>query len=139
MSKVFLGGTVTGCNPLYGWRGKLIPLLNIDYFNPVVKNWNKEAINEEYRQKYKVCDYNLFVITPELRGYLSIAEAADMVNKNPEGTVFCVLNTTFENDRKFTAQQLKSLDNVGDLIKRNGGKYFKSLKDVAEYLNSKGA
>ena len=34
--KVFLGGT---CNESK-WRDDLIKLLKIDYFNPVVKDWN---------------------------------------------------------------------------------------------------
>jgi hypothetical protein len=36
--KVFLGGT---CNEST-WREKLIPMLKIDYFNPVVKDWKLE-------------------------------------------------------------------------------------------------
>lgn len=37
--KVFLGGT---CNRSK-WRNELIELLEIDYFNPVVKNWNQDC------------------------------------------------------------------------------------------------
>ena len=37
--KVFLGGT---CNNSK-WRDKLIPMLNIDYFNPVVDDWTEEC------------------------------------------------------------------------------------------------
>lgn len=133
--KVFLGGTVTGCNPLYGWRGKLIPLLKINYFNPVVRGWNKQAIEEEYRQKNEVCAYQLYVITPEIRGYLSIAEIGTASALYKEKAIFCVIDDTFENDKKFTKLQLRSLDNVGELVVRNGGKYFKNLQDVADYLN----
>lgn len=39
--KVFLGGT---CNEST-WREKLIPMLKIDYFNPVVKDWKSENMN----------------------------------------------------------------------------------------------
>lgn len=67
---------------------------------------------------------------------MSIAEATDMSNKNPKGTIFCVINETFENDKKFHYKQLRSLDNVGDLVKRNGGQYFTSLEAVAGYLNA---
>lgn len=132
--KAFLGGTVVGVNPLYGWRGKLIPILKINYFNPVVKNYDKETLEEEYNQK-KICDYNVFVITPDLRGYFSIAEAVDISNKKAKGLVFCVLNETFENDKKFTKAQLQSLNRVSDLIKRNGGNIFSNLEDVAAFLN----
>ena len=50
---VFLGGT---CNNST-WRDKLIPLLKIDYFNPVVEDWTEEAQQienkiEAYFKKY---------------------------------------------------------------------------------------
>jgi len=38
--RVFLGGT---CNKST-WRQRLIKLLKIDYFNPVVDDWNEEAL-----------------------------------------------------------------------------------------------
>jgi len=37
MKRVFLGGT---CNNSK-WRDVLIPRLKIDYFNPVVDDWNE--------------------------------------------------------------------------------------------------
>jgi hypothetical protein len=37
MKKVFLGGT---CNESL-WRDKLIKLLKIEYFNPVVPDWTE--------------------------------------------------------------------------------------------------
>ena len=136
MSKVFLGGTVTGINPNYGWRGQLIKQLKMSYFNPVVKNWNKKAKEEEFRQKNEICDFELFVITPEMRGYMSIAEAAVSSVKKKHKCIFCILNETFENDKKFTSFQLKSLNNVAEVITNNGGVCFTKLKDVIEYLNS---
>ena len=54
MKKVFLGGT---CNEST-WRNELIPLLEekgIEYYNPVVEDWNPECQEEEYRQK-EICD-----------------------------------------------------------------------------------
>ena len=61
--KVFLGGTCNGSK----WRDQLIPLLKIDYFNPVVKDWNEEAQAEEERQKAE-SDFCLYVITPKMTG-----------------------------------------------------------------------
>ena len=41
--KVFLGGTCNGSN----WREELIKELDIDYFNPVIENWDDKAqVNE---------------------------------------------------------------------------------------------
>ena len=39
MKKVFLGGTTNDSN----WRDLLIKKIKIDYFNPVVKDWNESA------------------------------------------------------------------------------------------------
>ena len=46
--KVFLGGTCAEST----WREKLIPLLKINYFNPVVDDWTEECYKEELRQRY---------------------------------------------------------------------------------------
>ena len=141
--KVFLGGT---CNES-SWRDILIPLLDIDYFNPVVDDWTEECMKEELIQR-EVCDYCLYVITPRMVGVYSIAEAVDDSNKRPEKTIFCVLHeepildveydgrVTYPSLIKFSYSQLKSLGQVGRMVEENGGKYFTSLIDVAEYLNN---
>lgn len=36
----------------------------------------------------------------------------------------------------FNKGQLKSLEQVGKMVRKNGGKYFRTLEDVAEYLNA---
>ena len=141
--KVFLGGT---CNESK-WRDKLIPMLKINYFNPVVDDWNEECYQEELKQR-EICDYCLYVITPRMTGVYSIAEVVDDSNKRPEKTIFCVLNKDLNKDYDntiitnesmrpifFSKGQTMSLDRVGKMIERNGGKYFKSLKEVADYLN----
>ncbi len=144
MKKVFLGGTCNGST----WREDLIELLEIDYFNPVVEDWTEECIKEEIRQR-ETCDYCLYVITPKMTGLYSIAEAVDDSNKRPDKTIFCVLKddrnpfadlTTAWNTPQsiyFDKGQLKSLEQVGKMVRSNGGKYFRTLEDVAEYLNIK--
>lgn len=128
--KVFLGGT---CNDSK-WRDELIPQLEIDYFNPVVDKWTVECMEEEIYQR-QVCDFTLYVITPKMTGVYSIAEAVDCSNKKMPGTtIFCFLN--YDDDKYFTESQIKSLDAVGRLVERNGGKYYKSLEEVSEYLNT---
>ena len=126
--KVFLGGT---CNES-DWREKLIELLNINYFNPVVDDWNVEAQLKEIEER-KICDYCLYVITPKMTGVYSIAEVVDDSNKRPQKTVFCVLDV--DDGKLFTSGQRKSLDAVGRLVVNNGGKYFNQLIDVANFLN----
>lgn len=127
MKKVFLGGTRNGST----WRNDLIRILKIDYFNPVVEDWTEECMEEEQRQK-KTCDYCLYVITPKMTGYYSIAEVVDDSNKRPEKTSFCVLK---EDYCRFTLRQEESLNAVGSMVEENGVTVFYSLEDVANYLN----
>jgi len=130
MKKVFLGGTTNNSD----WRDKLIKDLKIDSFNPVVKDWNEEAQKREINER-KNFDFVLYVITPKMEGVYSIAEVIDDSNKRPEKTIFAYL---LEDDNKeFTKHQIKSLDMVGKMVKENGGKWFKTLNEVADYLNFK--
>ena len=134
MKKVFLGGT---CNESV-WRDELIKMLEIDYFNPVVDDWTEECYQEELRQR-EICDYCLYVITPRMTGVYSIAEVVDDSNKRPEKTIFCLLTADVDDIGKvimFNPGQLKSLDRVGRMVEKNGGKYFRELRDVAEFLNN---
>jgi len=128
MIKVFLGGT---CNEST-WRDELIKMLEIDYFNPVVDDWTPECMTEEIRQR-EICDYCLYTITPEMTGVYSIAEVIDDSNKRPDSTIFCVLNS----GTAFDEGQIRSLLSVGEMVERNGGRFFTSLIEVAHYLNIK--
>ena len=126
--KVFLGGT---CNESL-WRNDLIKLLEIDYFNPVVDDWNAQCMKEEIKQR-EDCDYCLYVITPLMTGSYSIAEAVDDSNKRPEKTLFGILNK--DGGKEFTPGQIKSLNQVGRMINDNGGAHFTSLVSVSTFLN----
>ena len=134
--KVFLGGT---CNEST-WRDTLIKKLEIEYFNPVVKDWKESDYEEELKQR-KICDFLLYVITPKMTGFYSIAEVTEDSIKNPDKTIFCYL-TTDKDDKddkddeiKFDKAQTKSLLAVSKMATKNGGKCFTSLSEVAEYLN----
>lgn len=128
MTKVFLGGTCAGST----WREELIPMLNIDYFNPVVDDWNDAAYRRELQER-RDCDYCLYVLTPQMEGYYSIAEVVDDSNKRPNKTVLVILNNY--DGQSFTNFQIKSLDKVAELVKNNGAKVCTSLSEVARYLN----
>lgn len=123
MKKVFLGGTCAEST----WRDELIPMLKINYFNPVVPDWTEECYQQELRER-DVCDYCLYVITPQMQGVYSIAEVVDDSNKRPEKTVFAFIGS-------FGVGQERSLDKVGVMVQRNGGKYYRDLESVACYLN----
>ena len=134
--RVFLGGTCNGST----WRDNLIPLLRIDHFNPVVKEWNAEAQEKEKAARAS-CDYVLYVITPRMTGVYAIAEAVDDSNKRPDKTILCVLN--HDQDRPDDSSQtmarseaqIKSLEAVKDLVSANGGHVGESLAAVAAFLN----
>lgn len=127
MKKVFLGGT---CGS--SWRDQLIPLLKIDYFNPVVDDWDASAQAEEKLQ-IAMCDFSLFVITPKMEGVFSIAEVVQCSTIRPTGTLFCVLPE--DDGLEFTDGQMRSLGDVEGLVADNGALVFSSLANVAAYLN----
>jgi len=133
--KVFLGGTCVKDKEGNTYRDYLIPLLDIDYFNPVVKNWTAECQAEEIKQREE-CDYVLYVITPEMKGVYSIAEVVDDSNKRPEKTIFC-FNTSIHNKTNFDEKQSKSLEQVAKMVQENGAKFFRTLPEIAEYLNAR--
>ena len=126
--KVFLGGTCNGSN----WREKLIPNLKIDYFNPIVSVWDEKAQLNEIKEKNS-SDFLLFVITPLMSGVYSIAEVVDASNKNPKGTILCVLDD--DGDEKWTKSQRNSLFAVEKLVRLNGSFVFNNLEDIILFLN----
>jgi len=124
--RVFLGGT---CNNST-WREQLKPLLvNVDYFDPVVKDWTPECQAEEIRQR-EICDIVLYTITKEMLGIYSIAEVVDDSNKRPEKVILCIL------EEGLPDFQIKSLKAVAKMVTGNNAFVSYSLEDVAEYLNS---
>jgi len=128
--RIFLGGT---CNDST-WRDELMPLLddaNIDYFNPVVKDWDDKAYQNELKERQK-CDVCLYVITPQMTGVYSIAEVVDDSNKRSEKAVLCVLKKAKGDE--FNKAQAKSLDSVVKMVEDNGSKAFSDLKGLMVYL-----
>jgi len=131
--KVFLRGSCADSK----WKEKFIPKLNIDYLNS--DDWDSKCQEEKIRQK-ETCDFILYTLTKAYSAIAEVAEAVDDSNKRPEKTIVCVTNELM--DYKWYTkwvmdeQDMKHLDAVGRLVERNGGLYFKSLDEVAEYLNN---
>jgi len=132
MAKVFLGGTANRSQ----WRDEIIKKLKIDYFNPVVSEWTDEAYQNELKER-ETSDFLLYVVTPKMTGFYSIAEVVDDSNKNPKKTIFCFTET--DGIATFSAFQLKSLNAVGKMVDLNGGKWAKNIDDAVEWLNAKAA
>lgn len=126
--RVFLGGT---CNNST-WRDELIPLLTIDYFNPVVDNWNDAAYNNELQERLRA-DTLLYCFTPNMTGVYAIAEVVDDSNKRPEKTIMCILSTY--DGKSFDIKDIKSLVAVAKMVRANGGMIFNNLDQLARYLN----
>ena len=129
MAKVFLGGTVNGAK----WRDLMMPKLKIEFFNPVVDDWTEEAYKQELYER-EHCDYCLYVLTPKLTGYYSVAEVVDDSNKRPEKTIFCVIYD--DEGAEFTKHQKKSLTAIGKMVQENGAKWFDKIEDVIDFLNT---
>lgn len=128
MKKVFLGGTCNGSK----WRKEFENSLEIDFFNPVVDDWDEDAYQLELHEREN-CDYCLYVITPKMTGVYSIAEVIDDSNKRPEKTVFCYIEV--DGSERFDSHQLKSLRNTGRIVEGNGGTVFDNTLDVLNFLN----
>jgi len=128
--KVFLGGTCNGSK----WREEIKPLLKIYYYDPICcGEWTEEAYKRELYER-EISDFVMYVITPKMTGFYSIAEVADDSNKRPEKTLFCYLTT--DEDCEFTKAQLKSLSATAKLVSNNGGKVFENLAEMARFLNT---
>ena len=126
--KVFLGGTCSG----YKWRDKLIPMLECDYYNPIVKNWSEKDRLREVHER-ETADYVVYVITSGMKGVYSIAEIIDDSNKRPEKTIVCVLKDGINQ------QMSHSLDAVLKLASDNGATICANLAAIATFLNIENA
>ncbi len=125
--KVFLGGTCDGED----YRTKLIPMLKVPYFNPVVDDWTKEAQEKETIEKRDLCGIHLYVITPFIKGVFSIAEAVESAMTLHKCTIFYI-----DSIDKFEEHMIKSLQATQDLLRRNGATIAYSIEGVASYINS---
>ena len=135
MKKIFLGGT---CNN-DSWREELvIPVLQelgFDFFNPVVEDWTEDCIVIEEKEK-KEAFCNLFVITSNMKGVYSIAEAVYLACKSNQTTAFIVVDDGFDEG------ELKSLKAVMSLIEEdalvnitNRDSLPEVIKKLVEILN----
>jgi len=130
MKKVFLGGTCNGST----WRDELIKDLRIDYFQPCAEEWTPEMMAEEIKQRAG-CDFCLYVITPKMTGVYSIAEVVDDSNKRPGKTIFSY--RAEDGDEVFSGAQIKSLDQTGKMVTKNGAQFFTTFAEIADYLNNR--
>lgn len=130
MTRVFLGGTTNNTN----WRDSLeieLARNNIEYFNPVVKDWNDKAYKKELSER-ETCDFVLYVITPKMIGVYSIAEVIDDSNKRPDKTIFAFIKK--DEDSEFNEAQIKSLNAVAKMVVKNGGVYINNNDTINQEI-----
>lgn len=127
---IFLGGTVD--DP---WREEFIQcwknllkedrykeLKKIELFNPIVEDWDAEAQKKEEEVKATAM-MNLFVITPNMKGFFSIAECTESSHRTDCMTVFAM----YDKHKAFTSRDSHSFNATGNLIKKNGGYYVTAI------------
>ena len=124
----FLGGTCADTT----WRDELIPILpkEIDFFNPIVKDWTPECQIIEEDEKNNKCNVHLYVITPEMQGVYSVAE---IINSCWQAIVYgTTVNKVYfyilDPNDKFTKGQLKSLNATLRLCNDIAGEKCKGKK-----------
>lgn len=120
---VFLGGTTNNSN----WRDTFINLLtsmgsNLICFNPVVSDWNDQAIRVEKMIKEQA-KHHVYVITPKMKGIYSIAEAVESVFDRSHKTYLYILlkdgEDAFSSDENDPI--MKSFAATGEIIRTHGG------------------
>lgn len=127
--KVFLGGTCNGST----WRDEFIEKLTVDYFNPVVEEWNEEAYKIELDEREND-RFLLYTLTPKMTGFYSVAEAVNDSNKRPERTIINILYD--DNGQTFTEHQKKSMIALEKMLMENGAKVFSDSESCINYINT---
>lgn len=119
--KVFIGSNDVGSN----WRETL---------NSHLKGSKIEFI-QGVKEGKGDSDFLLYVVTPKTNPLDTIINVVNDSNVEKAETIFCYLAE--EDGAKFTEHQVKSLLATGKMIELNGGKYFTSIEQTANYIARK--
>lgn len=125
IDKVFLGGTCGDST----WRDELEPqITGIDYFNPVVEDWDTDAQKEEDRQK-GICNIHLYGLTREQSGAYSFFEIAYSLY-NGKKVILLILDINQSSQFKTTIEKI-----VADLADNPMVSIFYNIGDIVVHLN----
>ena len=135
---IFLGGTTNGST----WRNEFIQLVseinpNLKYFNPVVPNWTQECIDLENFVKAHAT-YHVYVLTPRLVGYYSIAEMVESVHTSGKKVFFYIQEEDVDdsgNPFKWQLGPRNSLTVIGNLLKSHGAIEAKNMNDLVSKIS----
>ena len=129
---VFLGGTVNAST----WREALITKLEVEYFNPVVKDWSPEDVQRENIAKANAA-VRLYVITPKQHGaYVYVEMTANVFEHKSDQKVVIVF---LDEDAGMTFDKHQISSNkaiINELSKNPEVEFFDNLNDVATFINS---
>ena len=141
MNRIFLGGTCAETT----WRDELIEGLkqyDVEWFNPVVKDWTPECQAIEEDEKNNKCNVHLYVITPEMIGVYSIAEIinscwqAQLYGTTVNRVAFFVLGEWNKAQAKSFNATMRLCSDIAP--ERFCGGMVNSVLDILDVLNNNG-
>lgn len=111
-NRVFLGGGVNNT-----WRDDLIKLLpdGVEYFNPIVSEYNDITREIEEDEKENKCNIHLFVNAYDMEGGYKIDDAIKSATDRSKTTIFTVI------PEGFTESQLEDYETIKNTIKAYNG------------------
>ena len=136
---IYLNGTVEEDG---GWREKFIdawkkfdsPITkDIIPFNPLSVGWQitpEEYVKSAKKEKMLSSKINLFLITPNGYSTYNLCEAIEYSHYSDN-----VFLAVYDKFGKFTAEELKVLSNIGELIRNNGCRYSTYIGKRADMNN----
>ena len=134
---IFLGGTTNGSK----WRDEFLQIMKetdpkIKAFNPVVPNWTQECIDLENFVKNHAT-YHVYVLTPRLVGYYSIAEMVESVHMKDKKVFFYIQEDDIDdagNTINWSLGPRNSLTVIANLLKSHGASEADNLKDLVNMI-----
>jgi len=113
------------------WKEEFIKMLKIDHVDLGERN---RSLIDFHNEDKELCNFHLYVLTPNTINFYSIAELIDDSNKSPEKTMYVHYST--DRDKRFNKEQVESLYQITEMVKSNGGRVFFTLNCVATFLNN---
>lgn len=125
----FLGGTINGSN----WRQSLIDKLKVNYFDPVVNDWNPDHRRTEEMAK-SAAKVLVYAITPKQTGFYTIAEMTHAVFGDLRPVAILILDE--DEGVLYDDHQQASISAIKELLhQRIDLCLFDNVDELAQYLN----
>ena len=79
-------------------------------------------------------NFILYVFSNEDKNIRTIVDVVNDANHFKEKTLFCTMDSDFDQEHGFTKHQKKSIAATGKMINLNGGKWIEGLKETVDYM-----